>query len=209
MTQHALFTQQRETIRLDLLDAQVELRTGVLGHTEAWDLFHLLLAQIPWRQDHITLWGQQHRIPRLHQWFGDPGLFYTWSGIEMQPQPWPDSLRVLREKLVHETGVAFNTVLANLYRDGADAVGWHADDEPELGDSPVIASISLGAQRDFQLRHRLRKDLAMRTLALPHDSLLLMRGATQRMWKHQLPRRKRVSTARINLTFRSLRRHSR
>ena len=209
MTQQTLFTHQTAPIRMDLPDAEVELRTALLGHCEAWNLFHLLLAQVPWRQDHICLWGQQHALPRLHQWFADPGLSYTWSGIEMQPQPWPDALRVLREKLIRETGVAFNSMLANLYRDGADSVGWHADDEPELGDAPVIASISLGAQRDFQLRHRLRKDVPVCTIALPHNSLLLMGGGTQRMWKHQLPRRKRVATARINLTFRLVRRVSR
>ena len=123
----------------------------------------------------------------------------------MQAQPWPQVLHVLRARLTRETGVAFNTVLANLYRNGADSVGWHADDEAELGDAPSIASVSLGAERDFQLRHRRRKDLALHTVALPHGSLLLMRGDTQKMWKHQLPRRKRVSSARINLTFRLLR----
>jgi hypothetical protein len=140
----------------------------------------------------------------LLQLFGDAGLVYSWSGIEMRPRPWPESLHALRERLCRETGVAFNTVLANLYRNGADSVGWHADDEPELGDAPVIASVSLGAERDFRLRHRTRKDLAVKTIALPHGSLLLMRGGTQRMWKHQLPRRKRVTSARINLTFRLL-----
>jgi alkylated DNA repair dioxygenase AlkB len=204
MAQQNLFVGRARSIHLNLPDAEVELRPQMLGQDEAWDLFGALHASIPWRQDRITLWGQEHLVPRLHQWFGDAGLVYSWSGIEMRPQPWPESLHVLRERLCRETGVAFNTVLANLYRNGTDSVGWHADDEPELGDAPVIASISLGAERDFQLRHRMRKDLAVKTIALRHGSLLLMRGSTQRMWKHQLPRRKRVTSARINLTFRLL-----
>ena len=202
MTQQELFTRPIGPRRLNLPDADVELRPQLLGQEHAWALFQTLLEQIPWRQDYITLWGRRHPLPRLHQWFGDPQLSYSWSGIEMQPLPWLRSLRALRDTLAEETGVAFNTVLANCYRDGADSVGWHADDEAQLGEAPVIASVSLGVVRDFQLRHRTRKDVAVQTLALPHGSLLLMRGDTQRCWKHQLPRRKGVRSARINLTFR-------
>jgi alkylated DNA repair dioxygenase AlkB len=205
MPQHDLLAQRSETIRLNLPDAEVELRTGFLGQSEGWELFHALHAELPWRQDRISMWGQQHLVPRLHQWFAEPGLAYRWSRIEMQPQPWHKALVKVREKLAHRTGVAFNSVLVNLYRDGADSVGWHADNESELGDLPVIASISLGAQRDFQLRHRLRKELPVCTIELPHGSVLLMRGSTQRLWKHQLPRRKRVAEPRINLTFRLMR----
>ncbi|MFT5445361.1 MAG: alkylated DNA repair dioxygenase AlkB [Gammaproteobacteria bacterium] len=205
MTQRNLFAEPLSPVSLELADAEVELRAGFLGADEASELFDLLVDAVPWRQDRLTLWGREHLVPRLHQWFGDAGLTYTWSGIELQPLPWIAPLCALRERLRLETGAAFNTVLANYYRDGADSVGWHADDEPELGQAPVIASISLGAERDFQLRHRTRKDLPVTTINLPHGSLLLMSGLTQRHWKHQLPRRKRVSSGRINLTFRIVR----
>lgn len=205
MTQRNLFEEPPAPVRLTLVDAEVELRPRFLGAEEATELFELLVDAVPWRQDRLTLWGREHLVPRLHQWFGDVGLAYAWSGIEMQPLPWIAPLCALRERLRMETGAGFNTVLVNYYRDGADSVGWHADDEPELGLAPVIASVSLGAERDFQLRHRTRKDLPVTTIKLPHGSLLLMSGSTQQHWKHQLPRRKRVSSGRINLTFRIVR----
>lgn len=206
MTQHNLFTEPSRPVSVELADAKVELRPRFLGADEASELFDRLVDTVPWRQDRLTLWGREHLVPRLHQWFGDAGLAYSWSGLEMQPLPWIAPLRALRERLRLETGAAFNTALANYYRDGADSVGWHADDEPELGQAPMIASISLGAERDFQLRHRTRKDLPTTTIKLPHGSLLLMSGPTQRHWKHQLPRRRRESSGRVNLTFRIVRR---
>jgi alkylated DNA repair dioxygenase AlkB len=162
-----------------------------------------LFNDIEWRQDTLRLYGREHRIPRQHQWYADSGVSYHWSGINMQPLNWIPPLNSLRDDLRETTGLAFNSVLANLYRDGNDSMGWHSDDEQELGVEPVIASISLGAERDFHLR---RKDRGTggraRSISLPHGSLLLMCGASQRDWQHALPKRRRISKPRINLTFR-------
>lgn len=166
-----------------------------------------VLHHLPWRTDDIVLFGKRHPIPRLHQWFADPSLTYTWSRLKMEPQAWTPLLDELRDVVSEACGVRFNSVLANLYRDGSDAMGWHADDEPELGPEPVIASLSLGATRDFQLKHR-TLDLPTQTLALTHGSLLVMAGTTQACTKHALPRRKRCSEPRINLTFRQILRGS-
>jgi alkylated DNA repair dioxygenase AlkB len=167
-----------------------------------------LLEQITWRQDKIKLFGREHCIPRQHQWYADAGASYRWSGIEMQPLDWIAPLAELRTELQQRTGHQFNSVLANLYRDGSDSMGWHADDETELGAEPVIASISLGAERDFQIRRRNAGGAGQHgpatNLLLPHGSLLLMSGASQREWQHSLPKRKRISKPRINLTFRQI-----
>lgn len=175
-----------------------------LAPEEAASLFDALLAGVRWRQDTITLWGKVHDVPRLQQWFADDGMVYTWSGIRMEPAPWIAPLERLRERLHEALGLRFNTALANLYRDGNDTVGWHADDEPELGEAPVIASVSLGAARDFVLRHRTRPEL-VQSISLTHGSLLVMEGDTQQHWRHSVPRRKRVQAPRINLTFRHVR----
>jgi len=167
-----------------------------------------LLREIDWRQDKLKLYGREHNIPRLHQWYADKGTTYAWSGIAMQPLSWIKPLGQLRNQLQQQTGHTFNSVLANLYRDGNDAMGWHADDEPELGTEPVIASISLGAERDFHLRQKDRgtgkSRGCARSISLPHGSLLLMSGSSQRDWQHALPKRRRISKPRINLTFRTV-----
>lgn len=184
-----------------LPDAQVCLVDPFLAPEEAASLFTELLAGIRWRQDTIKLWGKVHDVPRLQQWFADDGMAYTWSGIRMEPEPWNAPLERLRCRLQEALGLRFNTALANLYRDGNDTVGWHADDEPELGEAPTIASISLGATRDFVLRHRTETE-RVQTISLAHGSLLVMQGDTQKHWRHCVPRRKRVHAPRINLTFR-------
>jgi alkylated DNA repair dioxygenase AlkB len=138
----------------------------------------------------------------LQQWFGDAGLNYTWSGIRMEPLPWTSILDEIRSRAEEAAKERFNTVLLNLYRTGDDTVAWHSDDERALGPTPIIASVSLGAERDFVLRHRDRDDVEEVKIVLPHGSLLLMQGKTQAMWKHALPRRRGVTSERINLTFR-------
>ncbi|TNE86440.1 MAG: alpha-ketoglutarate-dependent dioxygenase AlkB [Deltaproteobacteria bacterium] len=187
---------------LSLPGTALELDPDFLDPEEA-DQALATLLDLPWRADSIVLFGKRHPLPRLHQWFGDPGLAYTWSGLRMEPVPWTPALAALRDRVSARCGVAFNTVLANLYRDGQDAMGWHADDEDELGPEPVIASLSLGATRDFQLKHR-TLDLPTWTLPLTHGSLLVMSGTTQASAKHALPRRKRCQDPRINLTFRRI-----
>ncbi|MBT8421610.1 MAG: alpha-ketoglutarate-dependent dioxygenase AlkB [Gammaproteobacteria bacterium] len=173
---------------------------------EADQLQQRLSAGLQWQRDSVKLFGREHPIPRQHQWYGDAGMRYRWSGLTMQPLPWTDELAELRERLRAATEITFNSVLANLYRDGNDSMGWHADDEPELGVRPVIASVSLGAERDLLLRRRAGRERGERSVkvCLPHGSLLLMSGATQQNWQHALPRRARISEPRINLTFRRI-----
>ena len=202
MTQLDIFDDVASRVPFPLPDACIELRTHFLTSEQADWLFRRLRDAVPWRQDRIRIFGKVYDVPRLQQWFSDAGLVYTWSGLRMEPVPWLPALQRLRDKVIEETAHPFNTVLVNLYRDGRDTVGWHADDESELGEHPVIASISLGAERDFQLRHRSRPDVSTQTIRLPHGSLLLMSGTTQKYWKHCVPRRKQVKGERINLTFR-------
>lgn len=149
------------------------------------------------------MFGREVDSPRLSAWIGDAGAVYRYSGADFTPCPWNHALSVLRVRLQEELGVPFNSVLANLYRDGRDAMGWHSDDEPELGPRPVIASVSLGGVRRFALKHR--RDAALKgVLELPHGSLLVMSGDTQRLYRHALPRTSRVVAPRINLTFRQV-----
>lgn len=159
---------------------------------------------IAWRRDVIRIQGREIPVPRLTAWYGDAGRDYAYSGIAMQALPWNRGLATLRAKVEATTGHAFNAVLLNLYRDGRDSVAWHADDEPELGAEPVIASLSFGVERDFLLRHRARRvnGLPLQRLTLAHGSLLLMHGATQRHWEHCVPKRTGVVGPRVNLTFR-------
>jgi Alkylated DNA repair protein len=189
--------------RFDLPDARLELACGWLSVARAGDLMQHLLQELPWEVHRIRIFGREVDSPRLSCWIGDPDAVYRYSGSSFVPRPWTSGLAALRERLQQELGASFNSVLANLYRDGRDAMGWHSDDEPELGPEPLIASLSLGAVRRFVLR---RRDDPARKLALElgPGSLLLMGGSTQRYWKHALPRTARPVGARINLTFRQI-----
>ena len=166
-----------------------------------------LLQEVPWRQERITLWGQTHPLPRLTGWMADRGCAYTYSGLCNQPQPWSSTAARLREQVEAQAGCRFNSLLFNLYRDGRDRMGWHADDEPELDPDAPIASLSLGATRTFQLRPRQPIDGQRPTVSLElgDGDLLLMDPPTQQHWLHQLPQRLRVREARLNLTFRLVR----
>jgi alkylated DNA repair dioxygenase AlkB len=189
---------------LDLFEGEARLWPAAFGATEASELFDGLLRQVDWRQEEILMFGRRVPVPRLVAWHGDPGASYTYSGTEHHPLPWTSALDRVRSRVTEITGVHFNAVLLNLYRDGRDGMGWHADDEPELGPNPVIASVSFGATRRFCLRHRRRKDRRVE-VPLVHGSLLLMSGATQHHWVHALPKTAAVVDMRINLTFRRLR----
>jgi alkylated DNA repair dioxygenase AlkB len=192
-----------ESIRYALPDAEVSLVHGWLEAGAATAAFETLLHAVPWEVHHLRLFGREVPSPRLSCWIGDPGAAYRYSGNRFEPRPWLPVLAALRDRLERELERPFNSVLANRYRSGADAMGWHSDDEPELGPRPLIASISLGARRRFILRHR--SDPAQRTeLELEPGSLLLMGGETQRHWKHALPRTARPVGERINLTFRHI-----
>jgi alkylated DNA repair dioxygenase AlkB len=165
--------------------------------------FERLHAEVPWQQHRVRIFGREIASPRLSCWIGDADAVYTYSGTRFEPREWRPALAELRAALSSLCGEVYNSVLCNLYRDGRDAMGWHSDNEPELGPAPVIASLSFGATRRFRLRHR-RDPTARRELALASGSLLLMAGSTQTNYRHDLPRTAREVGARINLTFRRI-----
>jgi alkylated DNA repair dioxygenase AlkB len=146
-------------------------------------------------------------VPRLSAWYGDAGAVYTYSGLRLEPLPWTPVLLEIKQATERLSGTRFNSVLLNLYRDGQDSMGWHSDDEPELGPEPVIASVSLGALRRFVFQHKKRRWRI--ALDLEPGSVLLMAGATQHHWRHALPKTRRPVAPRINLTFRTILRLSR
>lgn len=170
--------------------------TDVLENTD--------FTNIRWKQDSINLYNKSIPLPRLTAWYGDPGAAYTYSGIKSEPNPWNEGLLHIKRRIEEATGGNFNSVLLNWYRNGQDSLNWHADDEKELGVDPVIASANFGASRDFQLR-RNNDPTQKITMPLKHGTLLVMRGALQRHWKHAVPKRKKVETSRFNLTFRTIR----
>lgn len=196
-------------IPVPLEGADLAFDPAWLARGEADALFARLQSEVPWSVHRIRLFGRLVDSPRLSCWIGDPGAGYTYSGTRFDPQPWPPSLAGLRARLAAACGEDFNSVLANLYRGGADAMGWHRDDEPELGAQPVIASLSLGATRRFVLKEALLPGAAgtprKRVFELAHGSLLRMAGDTQRNYRHALPRTARAVGPRINLTFRRIR----
>lgn len=185
---------------LDLPDSEISYQPQFLTADLADAYFQRIVQQADWRQESIYLFGKPYLQPRLSAWYGDEGCTYTYSGLAMQPLPWLPALLELRTRLqnVHH----FNSVLANYYRNGQDSVGWHSDNEAGLGTTPVIASISLGAERRFCLQHKKSKQHYQ--LILTHGSLLLMAGFTQRYWRHQLPKTKQPIGTRLNLSFRTI-----
>lgn len=201
MTARGLWSEGVETI-VDGTSRVTLLRDAVAPDDEA-RLFATIRDGLVWRQDHIVIHGVRTPVPRLQAWVGDPGTTYAYSGIELDPAPWTDPLLELRRVAAEHADADFDSVLVNRYRSGADALAWHADDEPELGPEPVIASVSLGATRRFRLRRR--DDHATSVgLDLPGGSLLVMAGRTQVEWEHCVPRTARPVGERINLTFRRI-----
>jgi alkylated DNA repair dioxygenase AlkB len=192
----------RPCLRLDLPDADVRYWPHALDVERADALLASLRAGIEWQQEHVVIFGQRRLVPRLVAWHGDPDAHYSYSGTEHAPRAWTLELHELREIAETLTGHRYNSVLLNLYRDGRDGMGWHADDEPELGRDPAIASFSLGATRRFRLRHRRRKQVG--DLELEHGSLLSMAGPTQHHYVHAVPKTARPVSERINLTFRQV-----
>ncbi len=189
---------------MDLFADPVEL-PGIRYHpnwlpqAEAETLFKTLHDSVAWEVHRIQMFGRWVDSPRLSCWMGDEGAAYRYSGARYQPRPWQGVLDDLRRRLEAECSAPFNSVLATLYRDGRDAMGWHRDDEPELGVSPLIASISLGATRRFLLKDA---EGGRHALDLANGDLLLMSDDSQRRYRHALPRTAKPVGARINLTFR-------
>jgi len=196
-----LISAAAEASDLELFEGEARLWPRAFEPTEAAALFDELRRDVQWQQEEVLIFGQRRRVPRLVAWHGDTGASYVYSGTDHLPEPWTPALARIRDRVQALTGARFNAVLLNLYRDGRDGMGWHADDEPELGPNPVIASVSLGATRRFCLRHRRRKDLKL-DLPLPHGSLLCMSGETQHHWLHAVPKTRLPVGERVNLTFR-------
>ena len=191
------------TQMLDIPDANIRVYTDVLDETTASAAFTELKTSIRWHQETIILYGKPRLQPRLSAWYGEPDAVYRYSGLTLYPQPWTPCLQHLRERIETLLNTSFNSVLLNLYRHGQDSMGWHSDDEPELGQQPLIASLSLGAVRRFRLRHKHRRHPGIAVNLTP-GSVLVMAGVTQDHWQHCVPKTQCNIGARINLTWRRI-----
>ncbi len=179
--------------------AALHYQSGFISSDDSEQLVKLWEHNLDWVQSTITMFGKKVAIPRLNCWYGDRA--YGYSGTHFEAKPWTPELLQLKELIEYRSGLLFNSVLVNWYRDGQDCMGWHSDDESCLGAQPQIASVSLGDPRKFVLRNK--KDTSLKhTVTLENGSLLLMLGDTQSQWQHSLPRTVKSQRSRINLTYR-------
>ncbi len=188
---------------INLQDADLTYYPDFIKQESADNLYEVLLKNLAWEQHYIKLFGKTIAQPRLSALYASNDKSYTYSGLKLNPEPFTAELKKLNSLLQHLTGQEFTHCLVNLYRNGNDSMGWHSDNERELGKDPLIASISLGALRNFQLKHIKNPELKY-NIYLEHGSLLLMQCKTQEFWKHQLPKSKKELSPRINLTFRTI-----
>lgn len=190
-----------EEIKFNLPNSDISYFPNFIENSKANFYLKNLKATVPWQQDNIKVFGKTYPQPRLTALFGNNEKPYSYANISMNPHSFTPELLELKEAIELISKVSFTTCLLNLYRNGKDSNGWHSDDEPELGKNPIIASISLGQDRFFHLRHKHDKSLKQK-IALQHGSLLLMKGETQHFWQHQIPKTVKQIKERINLTFR-------
>lgn len=193
-----------EPQRLNLPDSDIVYYPNFMHKPMADQYFSLLRKNSAWQQDDIKVFGKVYAQPRLTALYADNAKPYSYSNITMTPHAFTKELKTIKEAIEKVAACTFTTCLLNLYRDGKDSNGWHADNEKELGTNPVIASVSLGAPRYFHLKHNSIPDQRHKLL-LEHGSLLLMQGKTQHYWKHQIPKTAKPIGERINLTFRIIR----
>jgi len=193
-----------DPITHQLADGYVVEYPGLFSPEECFSFYEQLVSTIPWSQAQIRIARKMIPIPRLQCWIADPGVTYQYSGLTMKAEPWPGLVRRIKAKVERVSGFSFNSALANYYRDGNDSVAWHSDDEPELGPNPTVASISFGASRPFELKHKSRYDVERIRLTVPSGSLLLLGGTIQSNWLHQIPKVRSRTEPRINLTFRQI-----
>jgi len=196
-----LFSNQK-TI-LELPDAEITYIADFLKADETRNLFEHLKHKTKWQHDDITIFGKTHKQPRLTALHAETNKTYTYSNVTMHPEPMSSELLNIKKKIEIIAKSEFNSVLLNLYRDGKDSNGWHADNEKELGTNPIIASLSLGAARVFHFKHREIKT-ERHKLLLKNGSLLIMSGTMQHYWLHQIPKTQKPIGERINLTFRNI-----
>jgi alkylated DNA repair dioxygenase AlkB len=194
-----------ESPGIDMPGAELRYYPNFLPALQADRCFQQLLQQIEWREEQVLVWGEWHKQPRLTAWHGDAESNYSYSGRALTPLPWTPLLAELRDAVQARGAGRYNSVLLNLYRDQHDSMGWHSDNEPELGEAPDIASLSLGDTREFLFKSRTDKTQGIKRIALPHGSLLVMRGDTQKNWLHAIHKQRAPSGSRVNLTFRLIR----
>jgi alkylated DNA repair dioxygenase AlkB len=199
-----LFSSKQEFERLPIPDADVSILRDMDTHAPHDVIFDKLLRDTKWQQREMNIYGKKVLQPRLTAWYGDPDRTYNYSGIRNTPFPWTDLLRELKRRIEDCTEEQFNSVLLNYYRDNNDSMGFHSDDEKELGAEPSIASLSLGDRRIFLFKHKTKKELDTISVPLPSGSVLLMKGGTQKNYKHAINRETRPCGPRINLTFRKI-----
>lgn len=193
-----------EQAALQLPDAELTYQPDWLDPATAGEWLQRLVEQTPWQQPEVVLFGRQLPVPRLVAWYGDSDARYRYSGMTHQPLPWTPLLAEIRQRLIDSLGQPLNGVLLNYYRDGQDSMGWHSDDERELGAEPLVASLSLGGERRFDLRRKGGTRIE-HSLQLAHGSLLVMSGQTQHHWQHQVAKTRKPCAPRLNLTFRLIR----
>ncbi|GGB81362.1 alpha-ketoglutarate-dependent dioxygenase AlkB family protein [Dyadobacter sediminis] len=181
----------------------LEYYAAFLHEEQGRSLMHQLAEEVPWTQQTIRMYGKQLLTPRLTAWYGDKGKAYRFSGSTFEPLPWTAELSNLKEKIAEFTGLNFNSVLLNYYRNGNDSVAWHSDNEEELGNNPCIVSVSLGQPRQFDFRHKTDHS-GKYSLRLENGSLLIMKGDLQHHWEHRIPKSAKDTGERINLTFRTI-----
>ncbi|MFL9897862.1 alpha-ketoglutarate-dependent dioxygenase AlkB [Paraburkholderia fungorum] len=199
-----LFANEPTLERLNIEDAEIDFAQHVDLPRSADDLLRELVEETPWRSESVTIYGKKFLQPRLIAWYGDPRKKYSYSGVALEPLPWTPTLLEVREIVQNLSGETFNSVLLNYYRDNNDSMGFHSDDERELGPTPTIASLSLGAPRTFTLKHKTRPELKPVRLNLPSGCLLVMKGTTQKFWKHGIDKLAKPCGPRVNLTFRRI-----
>ena len=196
------FSDDEEEIRVPLRDAEVFYYPNFLPNARADLTLRQLIECTPWRSEDIVVWGKKFAQPRLIAWYGDEDNHYTYSGIKLTPLAWSPLLLELKSLVESKVGASFNSVLINYYRNHRDSMGFHSDDEAELGAQPVIASLSLGEQRSFILKHKTDKSIKPVCLKLSSGSLLVMKGDTQKYWRHGINKEANPCGPRVNLTFR-------
>ena len=191
------------SITTELKDGKILYDRNFLSSVEASRYFKILRNETAWQQDQIKVFGKVYDQPRLTALYANNNFPYSYSNITMYPSPFSATLLEIKEKVEQQLKKEFTTCLLNLYRHGQDSNGWHADNEKELGKNPIIASVSLGAERMFHMKHRTDNSQKIK-INLIHGSLLVMSGSTQHYWLHQIPKTKKHVEERINLTFRIL-----
>lgn len=206
MNQPSLFdnepdTPTRQTFALG--DSEIQYVANAFTAREADRLFQSLLDVIPWRTATLTIAGQKRPLPRLQCWMADQGRSYSYSGLKLTPHPWNPAVLRIKARLEQLCEHSFNSVLLNYYRDGSDSVSWHADDETELGPNPIVASVSLGAQRTLEFKPKFNLTTPKKQIVLGSGSILIMGKTIQNNWLHQIPKISGTIDPRISLTFRN------